>query len=98
MLGVTSAEITLPAAMTVELTCTEDNYILPRWILQGQEIHGMPPSQKEELGLKLMLPDVNGHRISTTVCINGSSAIHDMTLECRIRGGIAYSTTLLYQG
>ena len=97
-IGATLAEITLPAAATVELTCTDDDYVLPRWILQGQEIDDMDSSQREELGLKLMPADTVGRYTSITVCINGSSAIHDITLQCKIREEFVYNTTLLYQG
>ena len=98
-LGATSSEIVLPAAVTVQLTCTDDDYSFPIWILQGERIDDIPQGRKEELGVTLFHTDTFSDRtISSPVHINGSPVIHNMTLQCRIRGEIVYSTTLLYQG
>jgi len=97
-LGVTSSGIVLPAAVTIQFTCTSD-FIFPIWILQGQVIDDIPPNQKEELGVNLLRADIiNGSKISSSVRINGSLAIHNMILECSIRRVIVYSHILLYQG
>ena len=97
-LGVTSSRIVLPAAVTIQLTCTSD-FIFPIWILQGQVIDDIPPDQKEELGVNLLRACIiNGSKISSSVRISGSLAIHNMILECSIRREIVYSHILLYQG
>jgi len=97
-LGSTSG-IVLPEAVTVQLTCTAE-YTYPVWILQGQRILDIPSVRKQELGVNLLDVYFVGttHNISLPVRINGSSAIHNKTLQCSILGEIVYSTTLLYQG
>jgi len=98
LLGATSSGIVLPAAVTVQLNCTANNYTFPIWILQGQRVDHIPQSRLEELGVTLFHPFTVDSRISSRMHIDGSPAIHDMTLQCRIREEIGYSTTLLYQG
>jgi len=97
-LGATSSGIVLPAAVTVDLNCTADDYTFPNWILQGERVDHIPQSRLEELGVTLFHPYTVDSRISSRVHIDGSPTIHSMTLQCRIRGEIVYSTTLLYQG
>jgi len=96
-LGTTSSEIVLPAAVTVQITCTDDDYSFPIWYLQGQRIDHIPSGRKEELGVTLFHTDTVDSRISSPMHIDGSPAIHNTTLQCRIWGEIVYSTTLLYQ-
>ena len=97
-LGATSSGIVLPAAVTVQFNCTADDYTFPIWNLQGQRVDHIPQSRLEELGVTLFPTYTVDSRISSRMHIDGSSTIHNMTLQCRIRGEIVYSTTLLYQG
>lgn len=97
-LGATPSGIVLPAAVTVQLNCTADDYTFPNWILQGQRVDHIPQTRLEELGVTLFHPYTVDSRISSRMHIDGSPTIHNMTLQCRIREEIVYSTTLLYQG
>jgi len=98
LLGATSSGIVLPAAVTVQLNCTADDYTFPIWNLQGQRVDHIPQSRLEELGVTLFPTYTVDSRISSRMHIDGSPTIHNMTLQCRIRGEIVYSTTLLHQG
>jgi len=97
-LGAASSYIVIPAAVTVRLTCTDDDHLFPVWILQGNLISEISTGRQEQLGVTLFHAHVAGSRISSPISIDGSPAIHNMTLQCKIRGESVYNTTILYQG